>query len=56
MRPLSFYTIFEYGKIIAICHGAVAARLASPHRSYKRFASQLAAEEYTAWWNFSTTE
>lgn len=52
VRPLNYYAIFDMGEVIAIRKGAAAARLLSPHRAYKSFTTELAAEEYAAWWNF----
>lgn len=55
-KPLGtprFFAIFEYGKVIAICKGAAAARLLSPCRAYKSFATELAAQEWAAWFNYT---
>lgn len=52
MRPVGFYTVFDLGRIIAITEGVKDARKLSPHRGYKRHATRLEAEEFTAWWNY----
>lgn len=52
MRPLGYYVIFDFGKAIAVVEGAAQARLLMPCRGYRRFTTQLAAEEWAAWWNY----
>lgn len=53
MRPRLYYAIFDMGQVIAVRHGATAARQASPgsHRPYKGFRTELEAEEFAMWWN-----
>lgn len=53
MRALTIYVVFALGRAVAVCHGANEARRISPTRSYKAFATQEAAEEYAAWWNYT---
>ena len=55
MRPRLFYVIFDSGKVIAIRKGATEARKLSPHRAYKPFKSELEAEEFAAWFNYTST-
>lgn len=52
MRPRQFFAVFHEGKVIKITHGYDKARALSPHRAYKRFRTQEAAEEFAAWWNY----
>lgn len=56
MRPKGYYTIFDYGRVIAICYGYRAARTLSPHRAYRRFSSRLQAEEFADWWNYEAAQ
>jgi hypothetical protein len=51
MRPRAYYAVFNDGRVTAVIKGAMEARKLSPHRGYKAFKSQLAAEEFAAWFN-----
>jgi len=52
MRPQAFYAVYDMGRVIAITKGAAQARKISPHRAYKAFKTQLAAEEWAACHNY----
>lgn len=58
MRPRSVYAVFADGKVTAICTGLAEAKTrAQVYKKWecqtatKRFATQLDAEEFAAWWN-----
>lgn len=52
MRPRRWYCVFDMGLVHTVCEGAAAARAACQgRRQYLSFSTQLAAEEYAAWWN-----
>lgn len=55
MRPRGYYVVFTDGLATHVCHGHEEARRHTKHRAYKRFRTQLEAEEFAAWWNYKNT-
>lgn len=51
MRPRRYFAVFRDGQVIRITHGHQEARQLSG-RAYKSFKTELAAQEYAAWWNY----
>ena len=51
-RPQKWYIVFEYGKVIAIVHGLASLEARAIHYGAWAFPTQLAAEEFAAWWGY----
>lgn len=54
MRPSLFYACYADGQVFAVLRGTAAAiRACGGRRHYfGPFGSELAAQEYAAWWNY----
>ena len=51
-RPCKWYVVFEYGRVIGIYQGLKALKDRDIHYGAWGFPTQLAAEEFAAWWEY----
>lgn len=55
-RPRSYFACYRDGRVFTIVHGHDAARQAcGGRRTYKAFSTALAAEEFSAWLEYSNS-
>lgn len=50
MRPRKYYVLFALGQAVDIIEGCAAARRL---HAWGSFRTRLAAEEFSAWWNYT---